>query len=287
MWTLPSGLILWHNAFMQKLSILHTNDIHGNARALARVATLRQQLQHQRPQVPVVYVDAGDSLDKHAPLSKATRGRAMYELLKMARCQVSVLGNKCIKRWGMDIVAEYAAHVPIVVGNLAMPDGGAIPGTVTTYVLPVNNAQIGFLGVTAYDVSYIKYHNLQTLPLLSSMRQQCRELRETHRVDTVIVLSHLGLYDDIQLARALHGDVELIIGGHSHSLLPHGIEINGVSIAQAGSHGQFLGRIDLIIDDHLIVERMTVHPLHDSIVKDIEIATRIDELETALQLNTQ
>lgn len=268
---------------MQRLSILHTNDIHGNVSSIARVAMLRRQLEQQHPTVPVVYVDAGDCLDKHAVLSKLSHGVAMYELLGLAGCQVSVLGNKCLKRWGMDIVAVYASHVPVLVANILQSTGAPLPGTFATIVLDVGSVRLGFLGVSAYDAKYIAHHQLQTKPLLSTTQHHIRELYEVHGVATVILLSHLGLYDDYSLARALRGQVELIIGAHSHTLLPHGVDVNGVSIAQAGSHGRFVGQIDVVVDDHLIVERMYVHPLHEDIPPDTRVSQRIDELQVLLK----
>lgn len=268
---------------MRKLSILHTNDIHGNVRSIARVATLKQQLQQQQPEIPVLYVDAGDCLDKRAPLSKATHGVAMYELLAMAGCEVSVLGNKCMKRWGMEIVAAYAAQVPVLVANLQMSDGSPIPGTTASIVLNIGGIRLGFLGVTAYDPGYVAYHQLQIQPLLSTIHGHLRILRETHRAEAVILLSHLGVYDDYRLARAFRGQIELIIGAHSHSLLPNGTDVGGVSIAQAGSYGRFVGQIDIAVEEHLIVKRMVVHPLRDNIKEDATITARISELETTLK----
>ena len=61
----------------------------------------------------------------------------------------------------------------------------------------------------------------------------------------ILVLSHLGLEDDLRLADRVDG-VDLIVGGHSHHLLPEGKLRGTVLIAQAGPLEISLGRDDAI-----------------------------------------
>jgi len=64
--------------------------------------------------------------------------------------------------------------------------------------------------------------------------------------DLIIVLSHLGIDNDRDLAEHVKG-VDLIIGGHSHTRLDSLERDNGVLIAQTGSNCRNLGRIDLTV----------------------------------------
>jgi len=90
--------------------------------------------------------------------------------------------------------------------------------------------------------------------LVSALRPVC---------DILIILSHLGYrmsspvpmadVGDVELAQSLPlGSVDLIIGGHSHTVLnenglaPENI-VNGIPIVQAGARGAFLGQVDLQI----------------------------------------
>ncbi len=43
--------------------------------------------------------------------------------------------------------------------------------------------------------------------------------------------------------------MDLIIGGHSHTVLEHPAEVNGILIAQAGVGTDQIGRFDLVVDD--------------------------------------
>jgi 5'-nucleotidase / UDP-sugar diphosphatase len=79
------------------------------------------------------------------------------------------------------------------------------------------------------------------------------ELRR--KADVVICLSHLGVESDRELAARVSG-IDVIIGGHSHTPLYRPILVrnatpngyHGTVIAQAGSRGEFLGRIALYFE---------------------------------------
>jgi 2',3'-cyclic-nucleotide 2'-phosphodiesterase (5'-nucleotidase family) len=76
----------------------------------------------------------------------------------------------------------------------------------------------------------------------------------------------MGLSVDRQLAGDLQGEVALILGGHTHDLLPEGERIGDVAIAQAGEYAQHIGRVDALWDgEHFRVERMSVIPITEDI----------------------
>jgi 2',3'-cyclic-nucleotide 2'-phosphodiesterase (5'-nucleotidase family) len=72
--------------------------------------------------------------------------------------------------------------------------------------------------------------------------------------DVVIVLSHLGVDEDRALAARVPG-IDLIVGGHSHTFLPHPVIVrnggangyHGTAIVQAGTRGSRIGRVSLRI----------------------------------------
>lgn len=79
----------------------------------------------------------------------------------------------------------------------------------------------------------------------------CEELRA--RNDAVVLLSHLGLKADLQLAdRGLA--VDLILGGHSHDLTPEPLWRGKTAVVQGGSHGRYLGELELDPGDSLRCE---------------------------------
>ena len=100
-------------------------------------------------------------------------------------------------------------------------------------------------------------------------------------------------------------DLDAIIGGHSHSTLPHGELVNGVLLAQAGDYGRFLGRVDLLLDaqDGSVLEKSAAlleipeqSPADPAFEKALEAARQeaaqflaqpIGELQAALTLDYQ
>ncbi len=65
--------------------------------------------------------------------------------------------------------------------------------------------------------------------------------------DYVIILSQLGRKSDEELANKVPG-INLIIGGHSQTLLEEAIVISGCRIVQAGKNGGHVGEIVLTFD---------------------------------------
>ena len=70
------------------------------------------------------------------------------------------------------------------------------------------------------------------------------ELRKEHKVDCVVVISHDGFSVDQEVARMVHG-IDFILSGHTHDPSPKPITINGTVIVIAGSHGKYVGRLDI------------------------------------------
>lgn len=70
------------------------------------------------------------------------------------------------------------------------------------------------------------------------------EMREKHKVDCVVVLSHDGFSVDQEVARRVKG-IDFILSGHTHDPAPRPIVVNGTVIVIAGSHGKYIGRLDI------------------------------------------
>ncbi len=79
------------------------------------------------------------------------------------------------------------------------------------------------------------------------------ELRKEKKVDCVVVLSHDGFSVDQELAKKVHG-VDFILSGHTHDPSPKPIIVNDTVILIAGSHGKFVGRLDLEIKNKKVAD---------------------------------
>ena len=70
-------------------------------------------------------------------------------------------------------------------------------------------------------------------------------------IDLTIILSHIGFESDLALAKMLKSEwgVDMIIGGHSHTILEKPANVNNILIAQAGVGTDQIGRFDIVVDD--------------------------------------
>jgi len=74
------------------------------------------------------------------------------------------------------------------------------------------------------------------------------ELRKKKGVDVIVVLSHDGFSVDQALAKKVNG-IDFILSGHTHDPSPKPIIVNDTIVLIAGSHGKYIGRLDIDIKD--------------------------------------
>ncbi len=270
---------------MQSFIILHTNDIHGRIEGLARIATLVEQIRAENPDFPVLYFDGGDIEDNSVRLSNLTKGVAMHRVLSASGCDAAAVGNGGILSYGYQMLPEYSAvaRYPLLLANLYTSDGELVPGVQPTALITVGSLKLGLIGVTAIgdDMSgnYYSEFGLQTPDLLTIIRTCAAQLRR-EGAEAVILLSHLGLDDDRKLAADVQEEVSMIIGAHSHNLLPEGERIGNVLIVQAGEYAQHLGRLDLTWNgEQLMVQRASIQPVPETTQPSVRVLSEIDVIE--------
>ncbi len=73
-------------------------------------------------------------------------------------------------------------------------------------------------------------------------------LRQSEKVDAIILLSHNGMDVDLKLATRVTG-IDVILGGHTHDAVPKPVQVTNAGgktlVTNAGSSGKFLGVLDL------------------------------------------
>ncbi|MBE0514238.1 thiosulfohydrolase SoxB [Sulfurimonas sp.] len=114
---------------------------------------------------------------------------------------------------------------------------------------------------------------------LETLQEYVNELRDEHNVDCVVVLSHDGFSVDQEVARKVNG-IDFILSGHTHDPSPKPIIINGTVIAIAGSHGKYIGRLDIDAKDGKVNNyEYKLIPIASNIIPaDTECEKLVDEL---------
>jgi 2',3'-cyclic-nucleotide 2'-phosphodiesterase (5'-nucleotidase family) len=246
----------------QRLILLHTNDMHGRIEGMERIGTLIERIRAEHADLPVLYFDLGDVEESTVRLSSLTKGVAMHRLLNAMGCDAAAVGNAVLPRYGLPPLAAHGevAHYPLLLANLRLGDGSPLPGTQPRALLQAGSLRLGLIGISSEldGEMYQRFLGLRTLPPGPLVRELAAALRQDG-ADAVILLSHMGLEVDRQLAAELQGEAALILGAHTHDLLPEGERIGEVTLAQAGQFAEHLGRVELLWDGaRLRVERVSV-----------------------------
>lgn len=216
------------------ISILHTNDMHGTLTP-ERAERLREMREGTD-----LYFDSGDAI-KTGNLGVPLRPEAVWPLLKELRCTASVLGNRETHVLESAFKAKLAgAGHPILCANLRRKDG--------THPLPrcleltVRDVRVGVFGVMVPMVTERMKTKAASAylwdPPIPTAAELVRDLRP--RVDLLIALTHIGHRQDLELAERVPG-IDVILGGHSHTVLETPTRIGDAYVCQGGSHNRFIG----------------------------------------------
>lgn len=254
----------------QKLVILHTNDTHsqiepssansvsnpdmgGYARRLGLINQIRAEEEY------VILVDAGD-FSQGTPYYNFFKGRLEIRGYNLMQYDAVTLGNHEFDN-GMDTLAAILqlAEFSIVASNYDVK-GSLISRYVQPYlIVKRGKLRIGIMALGINPDGLIMENNYRGIVYqdpLEKAKSMSEYLKLKKKCDVVICLSHLGYspgskgVNDVIIA-AQTRYIDVIIGGHSHSLLENekvnNLEGRPVVIAQMGRSGLYLGRIDLVL----------------------------------------
>ncbi|WP_179396010.1 bifunctional metallophosphatase/5'-nucleotidase [Lacticaseibacillus absianus] len=230
---------------METITLLHTNDLHAHVEHWPRIS--RYLAAQQGPQT--LTLDDGDAMDRAHPLTEATDGHFNVALLNAAHYDVATIGNN----EGLGNAHDQLAHLyddarfEVTLANLFEPDGHrpAFARPVVYRTTP-GGTRIAFIGVTAPYLATYGPNGWLVRPVAAVLPTLLEQIGGTY--DVLVVLSHLGLPADRHLA-ATYPQIDVIIGGHTHHLLPTG-ELQGHTLlAAAGRYGEYVGRVTLTVDE--------------------------------------
>jgi 5'-nucleotidase len=233
------------------ITILHTNDMHSHLEAMSRLSAFSRSLKHKLEAGGrrVFFFDAGDAADRRERFCSITKGAAFPPLLQAMGYDLQTLGNAISVTYGPQAASAMAQRYkfPVLAANFQEADGNLVAGFQETCSFPLSETlRLGVIGLTPHMPDISEIFGLKITDFISVTRQWLKRLQEGGK-SPIVVLSHLGVENDRLLAHSLP-ELDVIIGGHSHTVLPDGELVNGVLVAQAGEYGRFLGRVDLLVD---------------------------------------
>lgn len=256
-----------------RLVILHTNDTHSSiepdAKGAGGILQRKAVFDSVRSvEKNVIIADAGDGV-QGSLYFKFFRGETDYPLLDMLGYDLRILGNHEFDN-GLDDLAQAWQKVSAkrLSSNYDFSKTSAKGIFEPWTIRKVAGKKIGFIGINIDPKGLIvegNYRGMVYRDALSTADSLAAMLKHTKGCDLVVALTHIGYStshpegDDLRLAAASH-DIDIIIGGHSHTLVnPSTMErtsflINNadgrpVLVAQTGKGGRYVGRIALDLDN--------------------------------------
>ena len=265
---------------MEKIRILHTNDLHSHLENWPKIRRFLNQ-QQVTAKGTVITVDLGDFADRQHPLTEATNGQANVALMNQANFDVVTIGNnEGIGNAKAELNALYQdANFTVVLDNLYDKTTLAFPkwAQPSKIITTSQGTTVGFLAMTApFPLTYHPngWDIRQWQELLPRLVHELRP-----QVDVLVLLSHLGVVDDYQIANELP-EVDVIIGSHTHHHFPTGQQVNGVQLAAAGRYGDYVGEVTLVVDDEHHIQQTTAQTFATQAMQ-VELADA-EEIETYL-----
>lgn len=226
-----------------KLVIVSTNDIHSQIDNFPSLVTLLDSYR-SREGVDVLYVDAGDRWTGSPYVDMAPEQyKPIVDLLNAAGLDIATFGNH---EWdnGNNLLAKRtreAAFVNILTN--ADVSGTALDFIPPHHIVETGGLKIGFTGMVTTAVNGHpdgKLENFGGIEFYDPYETAARYAPMADSVDLYILISHLGFQDDSLLA-VLHPEIDLIIGGHSHTVIPEGMDVNGTVVTQTGRNLVYAG----------------------------------------------
>ena len=270
-----------------ELVILSVNDMHASIDMFPKFAAMVDSLRAIYPDM--LLFSAGDNRtgnpvnDQYNPVNYP-----MIELMNRTGFDLCALGNH---EWDANIDNLRndigRAKFPFLCANLVDP--ASVNLDIKPFeILESKGVKMAVIGMIEVRHDGIPGAHPDNLKLVSFKRPdvvlpQYKYLRKEN--DVVILLSHCGIEDDMELAQA-NPWLDAIIGGHSHTLIEKPSETNGVLVTQSGSNLKYATLVKLRVKDHKVVRK-------EAIVLDVnklrkgkaEIKQLVDEFNDAPALN--
>ena len=270
-----------------EITILSVNDMHSNIDMFPKFAALVDSLRGVYPDL-LVY-SAGDNRtgnpvnDQYAPVNYP-----MIELMNRTGFNLTAVGNH---EWDGNIDNLRndieRANFPFICANVFVPN--AMNLDIKPFVAfehqGVKMAVIGMIEIRHDGIPGAHPDKLKGLSFKrgNEVLPEYQYLRDEN--DVVILLSHCGLEDDMELAQA-NPWLDAIIGGHSHTLIEKPSETNGVLITQSGSHLKYATLVKLKVKGNKVAEKEAVVMDVNKVRKeDATIKALVDEFNDAPALN--
>ncbi len=232
--------ILFTNNSNGKLENCHCRNDHTGG-LTERVDFLRK---YRKEHSDILLLDSGGYLGLY---DVERKGPAVLELMTMMKYDAWSIGDQELY-WGFgNFMARFGGFEDRMV-NASLVDSAGRPVFGQYRIFTVGDIRIGVTGIVSKETFRFfpdESHDFAFESPDTALERVLPEMKES--CDYIIVLSQMGKNADVSLAERQQ-DIDLIIGGHSQTLLKKAIGISGCHIVQAGKGGGRVGEIIVTFD---------------------------------------
>lgn len=303
------------------LNILHINDWHsriesnnkyestcsaeeegkgecigGAARLVTAIGQEREKLKDQN----VLLLNGGDNF-QGSLFYTTYKGKAEAEFLNQMKFDAMTVGNHEFDD-GEDALAPFldVIQFPVLSANVKASAAAKVGDRIKpSIVLEVGGQKIGIVGAVTNDTPEIASPgpNISIEDDIASITAEVHKL-QAQGVNKIIALTHVGYPRDKELIAKIPG-VDVVVGGHSHSLLsntdakaegPYPTMVDNpqgykVPVTQAASYSKYLGEFKVVFDDNGVVKEASGDPIYldKSITPDAGVLARVKELGAPIE----
>jgi 5'-nucleotidase len=304
-----------------QLNILHINDFHSRIEAINKfdstcsaeeeskkecfggAARLKTAIDQRRAALAgqnVLTLNAGDNFQGSLFYS-TYKGTAELEMVNAIKFDAMTLGNHEFDD-GEKALAPFMDKVafPVTAANVEISDASTIKKKPEpSVVLEIGGQKIGIIGVVTTETPELASPgpNVKFTDDVAAITKEAAKLK-AEGVNKIIALTHVGYTRDLSDIAKIP-DVDVVVGGHSHTLLsntdpkaegpyPTMVDNPGgykVPVVTAASYSKYLGDVVITFDDNGVVKEAKGDPIliDSSFTPDPQIAARITELAKPIE----
>lgn len=280
-----------HKTELTHITILYFNDYHGHilpfkahfndehmVGGMARIATIVKQIKEENGEnrVPTLFLCAGDVL-QGTPMSTVFKGEPDFLCLNEMGLNAMVLGNHEFD-YGQENLNELRNTAKFaILGANVLSERGQAPIVRSYYTRNLHGVRIHIMGLVTEETPITTHpKNVEKLVFADPIHTAKEVIAKLDTDDIIIALTHLGYEEDKKLAKAV-GDIDIIIGGHSHTKLERPVKLGNTIICQAYEYGEFVGRLDLDVEEGRISHVTgSLIPVTEDIEEDETIKEIVD-----------
>ena len=305
------------------LNILHINDLHsriesinkfnstcsaedeGKGECFGGIARVKTKIDERRAELTgaganVLVLDAGDQF-QGSLFYTTYKGKDTAEFMNGIGFDAMAVGNHEFDD-GPEALQAFIDMVqfPVISGNTIAGANSPVAGKITPHVVKeIGGEKIGIVSVLATDTVETSSPGPTVLILdeIEYLKEAVAAL-EAEGVNKIVLLSHVGYTKDQEIAAAVDG-IDVIVGGHSHTLLSNTDEKasgpyptmvkspsgNDVPVVTAYAYSKYVGDLAVTFDDGgKVVSAEGAPVLLDASVKPDEgFLARIAELGAPIE----